>query len=208
MLAHDGLGYIILPEQTRASIDISLEERSAQWMEIYPVANKDIPDKPEKMKILQIDFNHGKNPNKDTYAYIVNLCCKNFETLRQYYETKPLTVLSNTEALQAVKNNHENITQAVFYDPKAVLISGATTLSVDAPAVIMLKENIPGEITFIASDPCQNPELKNLRIKINKHLNGPGVTDMEDGTLITMPLPENPYCGKAVSKTFRTEVSK
>ena len=210
MLAHDGLGYIILPEQTCASIDISLEERPAKWMEIYPNANKNIPDKPEKMKMLQIDFNHGKNPDKDTYAYIVNLRCKDFEALRQYYDSKPLTVLSNTETLQAVKHNHENITQAVFYNPEAILISGKTTLSVNAPAVIMVKENVEGEMTVIVADPCQNPDLKELQIKINKHLSGPGVTDREDGVLITMPLPENPYCGKAVLQNFhiRDKVSK
>lgn len=158
--------------------------------------------------MLQIHLNHGRTPDKSStgsYAYIVKLSCKGIDELKHYYESRPVTILSNTKGLQAVCHNKEQIIQAVFYNSQAILRAGDMELRVNVPAIVMLNKSQPGKLSICISDPCQNSNLKELIIKVNKNLSGVGTKLVNDGSIITIKLPEDPYCGKNVSRTFYME---
>ena len=205
MLTHEGVGYLTFPGQT--PVEITLEERPSRWLEIYANANRQRTDKPEKLTMLQLLFNHGPQPQQsenDTYAYAILPRCPDVANLKKICEQQHLELLSNTRFLQAVRHRKSHVVQAVFYQP-GTLEFGQQQWTVSAPAVLMLKE-ADNKVDIIASDPEQNPDLSELLLTVNRKLSGDGVISSTNGvTQLRLVLPPTPYCGKAVRSVFAVE---
>lgn len=194
---NDGIGYLVLPGVTRGSVSISVEERQARWLDIHANANRDIPDKPERLPLFQMLIDHGCDPagtGNDAYGYIVLLDCKDWPALDHYRQNLPVSILANNSDMQAVWSRQHNTVQAVFHTPGS-LITPIGTLTVDAPTLLMLKDT-GNALEISAADPTQTSGLV-LTMRLSVSLQGPGCTADGSGTRIRLPLPEDPYCGQA-----------
>lgn len=98
---------------------------------------------------LELFLSHGKNPKDAAYAYTL-LPNRTAEETAAYAANPDITVLSNTAAIQAVREKNTNITGMVFWQPGT--FHGFTA---SIPMVVMVKETAEG--TQIAvSDPSMS----------------------------------------------------
>ena len=98
---------------------------------------------------LELFLSHGKNPKDAAYAYTL-MPNRTAEETAAYAANPDITVLSNTAAIQAVREKNTNITGMVFWQPGT--FHGFTA---SIPMVVMVKETAEG--TQIAvSDPSMS----------------------------------------------------
>lgn len=108
-----------------------------------------------KSAFTELWINHGKNPTDATYAYAM-LPLKNAEETKAYSENPDVEILSNTGAVQAVREKKLGITSIVFYEKSSVDGVGS-----DKPCIVMIKKDDAGALITV-SDPTQ----KENKIKI------------------------------------------
>lgn len=99
---------------------------------------------------LEMWYDHGQNPQGDTYEYTL-LPGKRADETEDYAYHPKVTILSNTPYVQAVYNSTLQITGANFWtDTK----QNAGILSADKKASVMMEENeMEGTLTLAVSDP-------------------------------------------------------
>lgn len=103
-------------------------------------------------------INHGENPDGEKYAYALLPNATKEQT--QEYASKPETeILSNTENIQAVRENSLGVTGIIFW--KAGTFGN---MSVSTPMLVMHSETSE-EITLCVSDPTQ--KLSEATLTIN-----------------------------------------
>lgn len=98
---------------------------------------------------LELFLCHGKNPNNAAYAYTL-LPNRTAEETAAYAANPDITVLSNTVAIQAVREKNTNLTGMVFW--QAGSFNGFTA---SIPMVVMVKEMAEG-IQIAVSDPSMS----------------------------------------------------
>ncbi|MBQ8689337.1 MAG: hypothetical protein IJ515_03125 [Clostridia bacterium] len=97
---------------------------------------------------LELRIEHGANPTNASYAYAV-IPYADEETLDRYSKSPDVCIISNTKALQAVKESTIGITGMVFYEA-----GECEGVKVDTGAIVMLKE-CGGVLEFSICDPTQ-----------------------------------------------------
>lgn len=86
-------------------------------------------------------INHGLNPDNDTYAYIV-VPDKSANEVKNYAEGEiPVTILSNTSDIQAVRHDGLKITQINFYKSGTLDLKNDMTITVDRPCSLIVDES-------------------------------------------------------------------
>lgn len=98
---------------------------------------------------LELFLSHGENPKDATYAYTL-LPNRTAEETAAYAANPDITVLSNTAAMQAVREKNTNVTGMVFWQPGT--FNGFTA---NIPMVVMVKETAEG-IRIAVSDPSMS----------------------------------------------------
>ncbi|MES2775389.1 MAG: polysaccharide lyase family 8 super-sandwich domain-containing protein [Bacteroidota bacterium] len=168
---HDSIGYF-LPEG--GSAIFTNDEQKGTWYKI----NHSQPKDTVKGKVFKLWIDHGKQPKNAGYAYMVvpGLSKNAFMDLSPF---KQVTIVSNTSSLQAVEHRKLKILQVVFYSAGTVT-SGNTTLSVDKPCVVMLKNTGSKKPELCISDPTQ--KLADVKLTLN-------------GKTMNCPLPQNEFAG-------------
>ncbi len=110
---------------------------------------------------LELRIEHGANPTGATYAYAV-IPYADEKTLENYSKNPDVTILSNTDKLQAVKENGLGLSGFVFYEA-----GECESVKVDTGAIVMLKEG-EGEVEFSICDATH--ELTELSAAISMPL--------------------------------------
>ena len=107
------------------------------------------------------------SPSNASYQYIVKPNVSP-EKINITTTLKNIEILSNTPYLQAVKNNHLDIVQIVFYKGGELQISDELILKSSTPGIVMLKlkGNKISEISV--SDP--NRELLQMNFTVNQKI--------------------------------------
>ncbi|UDQ99370.1 polysaccharide lyase family 8 super-sandwich domain-containing protein [Lentisphaerota bacterium WC36G] len=127
--------------------------------------------------ILWIGFNHGKNPDKSKYEYLVTPAI----SLEEFAKTdvkKLYTVLANNSTVQAVKFP-KGIVQAVFYRRGILKINNYFTISANQGTILMFKMLNKKQAALYYTTPFGYNERKNflevfIKFKnINKKLSLP-----------------------------------
>lgn len=111
-----------------------------------------------KAPFFELWIEHGVSPQNGSYAY-VQLPQKSAEETAAYSEKPDVEILSNTAALQAVREKKMNLTGIVFWTPGS--FEDITTNQ----ALIMMKEEKDGVCHFSVSDPTQ--KLTTAEIRLN-----------------------------------------
>ena len=103
---------------------------------------------------FEVRIEHGENPCEATYEYAV-LPYASADKLFAYSKCPDYTVLSNTESLQAVRENKLGITGAVFYEAGELSLDGYK-VSCDVPLIITVSDGCETDadtVEVMFSDP-------------------------------------------------------
>ncbi len=163
-VTYDGVGYVF-PQGGK--IEMTCEKAQGAWYDINHVYSKEV----KSNDVFTLAVTHGRNPSGATYAYYIVPDAKTATQLDQYMSGKHITILRNTEDLQAVYQQDLGIWQAVFYK-KGVYTDSNISISVDKPCIVMLRKTADGHATFHIADPTQSQQPINATVRINGVTNG------------------------------------
>lgn len=107
---------------------------------------------------LDMWFTHGKNPENETYSYVL-LPMKTAEETKEYAENPDIEILSNTALLQAVRENKTGATGIVFWKKGTF-----ENISVSNPMIVMTRE-CNGEYVVSFCDPTQKLSDAEITVK-------------------------------------------
>ena len=173
--------YCAIPEYT-SNISLALENKKTYWSKLNPgnIKKKNLP---ETSNILRIWTEHGVNPKNEKYGYVVY-------TGNGMPDTKfPFEVLRNDTLVQAVRNEDQNIIQAVFYPDNNGLQWDNCSMKVSSPCVVMLNKEGDNLQIYVA-DATMNPLIKQITMELN-------------GEKIIIDLPQKDKLGDFGSRKVR-----
>jgi hyaluronate lyase len=135
------LGWVFL--QGNPALNTLIETRSGARTDTHP--KKGDPT-PISMRFATLWLDHGKGLSNSTYAYVI-LPGQDAGQVEAYAAKPGVEILSNTAAIQAVRDKAAGVMGVVAYEPSEV-----AGISLSQPALAMLEEK-PGIITLAISDP-------------------------------------------------------
>jgi len=106
---------------------------------------------------FELWFTHGVNPTDSRYAYVL-LPGATVDETKAFADGDAVTILSNTNSIQAAKDNRSNVTYYTFWEKGTF-----GDVTVDQPCMVITQETLEG-LNVAVSDPTQ--KLKNLNVKI------------------------------------------
>ncbi len=194
-------GYIILPDKRGVDLKLWAENRTGDWHNLdarYKQGDT------QSVNIFQLSINHHTKPKSGKYAYFVfpNITKKR---LKEYFSDSPVKVLENSDSIQAVQFSNSNITEIVFYEANSIVLKSGLKVSVNRPAVILLKKS-GNDLEISIADP--NEDQKKIIMAVNKKVTGGKniIYNPQTGiSKITFSLPQGIYLGKAVKQNFKIE---
>ncbi|MCY2974223.1 MAG: polysaccharide lyase beta-sandwich domain-containing protein, partial [Planctomycetota bacterium] len=158
---HNGVGYAFLGNN--GNVTAQLQSQTGTWESIGTATGT------VTQNVFSTWVDHGSNPQNGSYAYAV-LPGKNTASLDSYLASSPLSVLSNTSSIQAVRNNVSSVTQIAFYQAGSITIASGLTIAVDKPGMVQIRELSGKNIELTASDPTQSSTQ--LKVTISRRLSG------------------------------------
>ena len=188
-ILHDNTGYFF-PEGSKLKLETKMVEGS--WNSVA----RRYPDEKITSKIFKLWFEHGVNPNDQSYAYV--LVPNADKTLMNEIEiASPFTILNDKERQEVVSINGLQ-TGIVFYKSgKSNLFGG---IEVDQPCLVLLKKQ-NDDIQISMSDPTQ--QLDKIQFTINGEYNYKNGLVENGKTKITVQLPLEAESGKTVTFNLR-----
>ncbi|MGV3588380.1 MAG: polysaccharide lyase family 8 super-sandwich domain-containing protein [Adhaeribacter sp.] len=201
LVYHDKIGYIL---PAPATVHLSNQAEQGRWSDITD--QKNISQAVVNKEVFKLWFDHGKSPNKASYAYIVVPAVSEQAFIETSRNNRQIEIIANTAALQAVKNNKSGITQMAFYQAGEAKVSDALKISLESQGMAMVKmqDNKVQELTL--SDPSR--KLKSVLVTLSGTHKAKGdsftiLPDAEQGsTSILVDLPEGDFAGKSVTVKF------
>lgn len=150
---------------------------------------------------------HGKAPVDATYSYVV-LPGSTIAHTKSYSAAPDTTVLANTIAVSAVKENTKNAVGAVFWrDASATVnVGGKAFLTSSVRSVVMTEESATG-IRLAVTDPTQ-ARTGTIRIEVNRAASGtvslsPGLTVERLSPTIVLRVDVTGARGREFDASFR-----
>ena len=117
--------------------------------------------------LFSANINHGTNPKNATYAYLVKPGVKSGGDADKYFKSLPVSILSNTEDIQAVRHNTLKITQVIFYTASKLNLNNNTSITVNAPCALMWNE-ISDKIS-VANPKGESDDIATLKVSVSKN---------------------------------------
>ncbi len=149
---------------------ISNQPQSANWNDI----NNSVPDEIVKKDVFKLWINHGKNPQGESYSYIVVPNIQDEKQARAY-NSQDVKIISNTASVQAVYHAGLDMLEVVFYEPTGFNYKDFY-VAADKPCVLLLENASKNICKIYLTDPSRTQSeikltLKNPQIKSGKTLN-------------------------------------
>jgi hyaluronate lyase len=151
----------------------------------------------DSQSFLRANIEHGKNPVDASYAYAI-IPYATEERLNSYHANADVEIISNTTALQAVREKNLCITGYVFHEA-----GSCEGIEISEAAILVVKEK-DGKLSMRITDPTH--ELKSATIVINKPLSLIDahkklfVGEFKDKTVITVDFKGS--CGRPYGASF------
>lgn len=156
---NDNIGYIF-PNPT--DFQVKRETKTGSWSDVISGSSPE----PITKSIFSIWLDHGVKPTNASYQYIV-LPNKTSEEVGSYASDNPISILSNTSSVQAVRHQTLRIAELLFYQPDTVTVKGGLTVTVDKPAMVIIDESAEPVRISVA-----NPETPGITVKVTLDRNG------------------------------------
>src|SRR5258706_12289678 len=146
---HDSVAYLF-PSPT--SVNISNTVATGNWRQInhQSWATED----PVQKETFTLWIDHGNKPQDAGYSYIGGPGI-DAASIDNYRKKNKITILSNTNDLQAVKHDSLHISFIVFYKRGSIRITKDLLLSADQPCIVMVKQSGNGIEKMADSEPTQ-----------------------------------------------------
>nr|WP_121273184.1 polysaccharide lyase family 8 super-sandwich domain-containing protein [Pedobacter schmidteae] len=177
---HDSVGYYF-PNQ--GNIRLTNEKQKGSWNLINANRSKNVVEG----KVFKLWFDHGVDPVKQSYAYIVRPGISENEMVRG--QASAIRILSNTPLIQAVGNDDLQMVQIVFHEAGS-LTAANFSIAVDQPCALMIKGVKDKNPVLYLSDPTQ--KLTDLHVTFSSAL----LKIMEP---LPISLPQGDHKGATVS---------
>ncbi len=145
----DSIGYYFLEG---GEYSAARELRTGNW---YAV-NDHLSEEDLLRNFLSIGIQHGNNPTDAHYAYTLLPCLTEQET-EAYSRAPDIQIITNTAAVQAVREQRLGITGCAFWQKGRVVFSADRLQSIEAarPCAVMLQEGSGGRLSLAVCDPTQ-----------------------------------------------------
>lgn len=142
------IGYFFPEDKT---LTVKKEERSGSWKDI----NEDEPDDKITRSYATMWFDHGEQPEDDTYSYVL-LPGMTEKQIEKYAQQPDIEILKNNAAVQAVQQIKKNIIGANFWKNEKQTVG---PLTVFQKASVTMQEK-DGLVELAVSDPTMKNEEK------------------------------------------------
>ncbi len=195
---HDQVGYVF---PGKATVSLANQEVKGSWA----IANRQTSTSKKEIKhdVFSLGLNHGARCVDAGYEYVV-IPSVDKSAMEDYMRNYPVSTLSNTPELQAVKHNSLRIAYAVFYKSGTVCITDRLSVTMDSPGLLMVKYNESGEVlTMVVSDPSHF--LGKIHLSVSQKMTDSrqeGIQmkwdDVASTTRVMIDLPQNEWAGKSV----------
>ncbi len=130
---HDGVGYVF-PDFWYGQMEN--DTKQGNWRTI----NNGQPDQVVSDDVFMLRIGHSWQPTNASYQYII-LPESTANDTQAYAANQPITVLSNTDTLQAVTHSQLKITGIVFHQAGSLVLSSGKEIAVDKPSVVLVNES-------------------------------------------------------------------
>jgi chondroitin AC lyase len=114
--------------------------------------------------LFSVNIDHGISPSGRSYAYAVYPGIKTPDEATAYKKSMPVTVLSNTEQLQAVRKENLKLTEIIFYEPGTLRYGTNASVTADVPCIVLINE-LKGEVT-VANPQCESQNIAAVNITL------------------------------------------
>ncbi|WP_162272660.1 polysaccharide lyase family 8 super-sandwich domain-containing protein [Paenibacillus tuaregi] len=156
---NDHIGYIF---PTPTDFQVKRETKTGKWSDVISGSSTEAMTKP----IFSIWLDHGVKPTNASYQYIV-LPNKTSQEVGSYASDNPISILSNTSSVQAVRHKSLGIVELLFYQPGSVTVRDGLMVSVDQPAMVIVDESSAPVRISVA-----NPETPGIKVNVTLDRNG------------------------------------
>lgn len=190
---HDGVGYVPLAP---AEITVKADAQSGNWYDINHSYSTDAVTE----DVFSAWVDHGTQPSAGSYAYAV---LPDFDTAATsaWADAPPVEILSNTNALQAVRHDAQGVVGAVFFTTGSLEIENGLTVTVDQPCVAVMRY---GDHGFGAAVANPDAQARTVTMTVTHDWAGQGVewSETRQTTILTFDLPGGDYGGASVVKAY------
>lgn len=148
-----GIGYYF-PEKEN-EVSVRRAKNAGNWSDVGTFEGA------AEENYLEMWFDHGKNPADASYSYVL-LPGMNADETAQYASNPQITILANTDKVQAAYSESQKLMGANFWEKGSV---GA--VAVDKKSSVMTQEDENGVLTVAVSDPTMK-NTGTIKVTINK----------------------------------------
>lgn len=178
---HDHVGYVPM---AAPPLFLRIGEQTGSWRDI----NAKYPARTETNEVFLLGLDHGIADGHETHACAVLPGADRAGTAT-FARENPLTILSNTPALQAVRHSQAQIIGAAFFEPATLALSPSLEITPDRPCLVLIRRD-GDALAMSVSDPRQETGM--LRLTIQRRGNATST--------IAFDLPEGLHAGASVTK--------
>jgi len=179
---HDNVAYLF-PEPN--DISFSNKTHTGKWQDISNQAWA--KDKTTEQKdLFSLWINHGKQPENESYQYIVRPAIS-LNEIDSYKKNSEIQILKNTAEIQAVQHLDLQLAQIVFYKAGLIELENGISLSVQKPGIVMIKTSGKEIEQISVADPTR--KLGEFKIKISPEFRG--------SNELVLSLPQGGEAGKS-----------
>ena len=194
---HDKVGYLF-PQPT--TVQLSNQTETGSWAALTD--QKNISKEPVNEAVFTLWLDHGKKPTGASYQYIVVPDVTEQQLNETSANNRFIEILSNTSALQAVKQSKLGIAQLAFYQAGNLDIERGVNVRMDSPgmAILKMKNGRVSELTL--ADPSR--KLSRILLTVSGVYKSQGknyrtlADEAQNRTLFIVDLPQDVYLGKSV----------
>ena len=189
-ILHDNIGYVFLGSN-EVKLEAQTSEGSWNW-----VASR-YPDERIQDEIFKLWFDHGENPKKQSYAYI--LVPNADKSQMSELENENLYEIKNDSDIQEIVKKDGTKAGVVFYMPaKSNALGG---IEVNQPCVVLMNKQIDN-LEISVSDPTQ--KLIEIELIIYVNYSHQSARIEKGKTIISISLPNGAEAGKTTMLNLKT----
>ncbi|MCS5729386.1 polysaccharide lyase beta-sandwich domain-containing protein [Herbiconiux moechotypicola] len=176
------------------------EARTGTWKQLNSSSAWD-DTTPRTRNYLSLALDHGTNPAGESYSYVL-LPNKTSSQVDAYAAAPDISILENSDSVQAVKDNALNVTGMTFWKDEPTTAGPVTS---DRKAAVMMKETA-GELELSVSDPTQK-NVGTIYLTVDTSATGliskdPGVTVIQYHPTVKLKVDVNGARGKTFGVKF------
>jgi hypothetical protein len=173
---HNGVGYIF---PNKDDLDVKNQSTIGKWSTIStPQSTANVTK-----NIFMLGMDHGITPDNANYEYMT-LMNTTQTGIQSFISNNPITILQNTQNVQAVWHNGIKMLQAAFWNQGSITAPNGMIITVDKPCLLLFQE-IGDNYKVHLSNPL------NQQIDVNVDIDG----NIQNN--IRFRLPSGEYAGSS-----------